>query len=82
MPPAGGCEHAGEIVDRTRERALHVAEEFALDEVLRQGGAVKLDQRAARATAAAEWIMLATNLFADAALAGDEDVSLRGARSA
>jgi hypothetical protein len=45
-------EVAGVVADRARERALDVAEELALEELVRDGGAVHLDQRAVGAPAA------------------------------
>ena len=66
----------GEIVHRAGERPLHVAEEFALDQMLRQRGAVELDQRSGRASAAGV-DEVGHDLLADAALAGDEDIGFR-----
>jgi hypothetical protein len=61
---------------RAGERALLVAEELALDQVLRDRGAVELDERTLRA-AAAEVDRARDQVLARSVLAGDQHLALR-----
>ncbi len=72
-----GGDHAGEIVDRPGERPLHISEEFALDQMLRQRGAVQFDEWSTGPSAAAV-DQVGDDLLAHPALAGDEHVRLGG----
>ena len=51
VPPAAASKRPDAIARRARERAAHVAEELALRQLARDGGAVDLDERAGRAAA-------------------------------
>ena len=46
---------SGAVLDRAGEGALHVTEELALQQALRQRGAVHLHERTVRASAGAPW---------------------------
>ena len=74
---AGGLFDKADLVPhRPGERAPGVAEELAFEERLRDGGAIDGDERPA-ASAARVMNGLRRELFARAALAGDEDRSVR-----
>ena len=73
----GHLEAANALRDRAGERALLVAEEFAFEQGLRDGGAVDLDQRAGRAGAPGV-DDIGQHFLAHAALAGDQDAALGG----
>ncbi len=66
------------VLRGAREGALHVPEELALDEVLGNGRAVDLDERAGGAGRSPVEAACG-HLLADAALAGDENARIRGA---
>ncbi len=73
---AGGqLEQADLVAGRAGERALLVAEQLRLDQLLRQRRAVDLDERALRA-AAAHVDRVGDQLLADAVLALDQDVGV------
>ena len=57
----GGLEAPHAIARRARKRAAHVAEQLALRQLARDGGAVQLDERAARWRALRWWIARAAS---------------------
>ena len=57
----GLLELPGAIGDRAGERALHVAEQLALDQLARNRRAVHLDERLCRRACDCEWIARATS---------------------
>ena len=57
----GQLELAAAIGDRAGERALHVPEQLALDQLLGNRGAVHLDERAACAGGCSAWMVRATS---------------------
>ena len=63
------------VAGRAGERALLVAKQFRLDQVLRQGRAVDLDERALR-PAAAHVNGVGDQFLADAVLAVDQDIGI------
>ena len=72
MPPSASSKRPGLRGDRAGEGALLVAEQLALDERLRDGGAVDLDERAfVRGGVLVD--RAGDELLAGAGLAGDED---------
>ncbi len=71
MPPLASSKSPRRSLHGVGEGALLVPEELALEQVLRDGAAVDRDERAA-AAAAAPVNRARDELFADAALAGDE----------
>jgi hypothetical protein len=73
----GLLELAGPVLHRAGERALHVPEQLALDELGRDGGAVDLDER----PVGARRVLVdgaGDELLAGAVLAGDEHARRRG----
>ena len=72
----GHLEAADALRHRAGEGAFFVAEKFAFEQVLRDGGAIDLDQRArgARAPGVDD---VGQHFLADAAFAGDEHAALR-----
>ena len=79
-PAVGLLPLALAVLEGAGERALHVAEELALDELLGDRGAVDLDERARRARRGAVESPR-DELLARPALSRDEDARVRGARA-
>ena len=75
-PAAGGLETSDALSHRTGERALFVAEQFALEQRFRDGRAIHFDQWTGRARAPGV-DDVGQHFLAHAAFTGDEDPTFR-----